>query len=167
MFLVKIQIRRAQRYPRPEHTSQSEPSSRRHVEDHLAIVFLVIVSVFFICHLPRIILSIHEMWIVEITIQCARQGKYSFPIWAIIFNKFSHLLLVINSSMNCLIYCLMSSKFRKIFSQRAKKWGCLKSETAVNIEVVHVELPQQINNASKPEAREHSALQLRLGSLKV
>ena len=59
----------------------------------------------------------------------------------------------------------MSSKFRKIFSQRAKKWGCLKNETVVNIEVVHVDLPQQINNVSKPEAR--GALQLRLGSLRV
>ena len=150
-----FQIRRAQRYPRPDHTSQSEPSSRRHLEDHLAIVFLVIVSAFFICHLPRIILSIHEMWIVEITIECARRGKYSFPIWAIIFNKFSHLLLVINSSINCLIYCLLSSKFRKIFLQTAKKWGCLKSETGVNVEVVHGEIPQQIHNGSKPEARGH------------
>ena len=152
LFLVKIQIRRAQRYPRPEHTSQSEPSSRRHVEDHLAIVFLVIVSVFFICHLPRIILSIHEMWIVETTIECARRGKYSFPIWAMIFNKFSHLLLVINSSINCLIYCLLSSKFRKIISQRAKKWGCMKNEA---IQVANVELPQLIHQVADPEERIH------------
>ena len=104
------------------------------MEDHLAFVFLVIVIAFFICHLPRIILSIHEMWTVNITIKCAQRGHWSFPIWALIMSQFSHFLLVINSSINCLIYCLLSSRFRKIVAQYAKKWGCYKPSPPPSIE---------------------------------
>ena len=104
------------------------------MEDHLAYVFLVIVIAFFICHLPRIILSIHEMWTVNITIKCAQRGHWSFPIWALIMSQFSHFLLVINSSINCLIYCLLSSRFRKIVAQYAKKWGCYKPSPTPSIE---------------------------------
>ena len=104
------------------------------MEDHLAFVFLVIVIAFFICHLPRIILSIHEMWTVNITIKCAQRGHWSFPIWALIMSQFSHFLLVINSSINCLIYCMLSSRFRKIVAQYAKKWGCYKPSPPPSIE---------------------------------
>ena len=63
-------------------------------------------------------------------------GRWIFPIWALIFSKCSHLLLVINSSINCLIYCLLSSKFRKVAAQKARKWGCLKDRANVIIEDV-------------------------------
>ena len=120
------------------------------MEDHLAFVFLVIVIAFFICHLPRIILSIHEMWTVNITIKCAQRGHWSFPIWALIMSQFSHLLLVINSSINCLIYCLLSSRFRKIVAQYAKKWGCYKPSPTPSIETPP-EVAQPLNENNDEE----------------
>ena len=120
------------------------------MEDHLAYVFLVIVIAFFICHLPRIILSIHEMWTVNITIKCAQRGHWSFPIWALIMSQFSHLLLVINSSINCLIYCLLSSRFRKIVAQYAKKWGCYKPSPPSSIETPP-EVAQPLNENNDEE----------------
>ena len=34
-------------------------------------------------------------------------------MWALAFSQVSHILLVINSSTNCLVYCLLSSRFRE------------------------------------------------------
>ena len=44
--------------------------------------------------------------------------KRAFPLWPLVLGHVSHFLLVLNSSGNCLIYCLMSKKFRKHFSLR-------------------------------------------------
>ena len=85
---------------------------RRRQEDNLAVIFMGIVLVFLVSHLPRIFLSLHEMFVIKDALECSKAGKKSFPLWALIVGYFSHLLLVINSSGNCLIYCLLSSKFR-------------------------------------------------------
>lgn len=108
-------------------------NARRTMEDNLAVIFMGIVGVFLLCHMPRILLSIHEMWTVNDTLRCAEQGHKVFPLWALIFSQFSHLLLVINSSVNSLIYCLISSRFRQAAIDKARKWGCLKAEvTTIN-----------------------------------
>ena len=60
-------------------------------------------------------------------LECTKHGHWGFPLWALILTKISHLLLVINSSINCLIYGLISPKFRKTAYWKAKKWGCLVS----------------------------------------
>jgi len=90
----------------------SNNSFRRRQEDNLAVIFMGIVLVFIISHLPRILLSMHETIVIKNAMLCASIGKKSFPLWALVFGYFSHLFLVLNSSGNCLIYCLLSSKFR-------------------------------------------------------
>jgi hypothetical protein len=87
-------------------------SSRRRQEDNLAVIFMGIVLVFLVSHLPRIFLSLHEMVVIKQALECTQAGKKSFPLWALVVGYFSHFLLVINSSGNCLIYCMLSSKFR-------------------------------------------------------
>ncbi len=101
--------------------------TRRKFEDNLAIIFMGIVLVFLVCHFPRILLSIHEMWIMEDILKCSKAGRKVFPLWALIFSMVSHLFLVINSSVNSLIYCILSSRFRLAVMKRVKRIGCLRS----------------------------------------
>ena len=93
--------------------SQSNTENRRQKEDNLAVIFMGIVIVFLVCHFPRIFLSLHEMLVIRNTMACSRVGYHSFPLWALLFAQFSHILLVLNSSMNSVIYCMVSSKYRE------------------------------------------------------
>jgi hypothetical protein len=101
---------------------------RRSMEDNLAIIFMGIGAVFLVCHMPRLVLSLHEMWIINDTLKCIKAGMKIFPLWALILSHISHLFLVINSSVNSLIYCMVSSSFRKAAMIKAKKFGCVKNE---------------------------------------
>ena len=46
---------------------------------------------------------------------CKETALGGFPIWIIILGFVSHILLVLNSMANLLIYCLVGTKFRKAF----------------------------------------------------
>lgn len=89
-------------------------AKRRRVEDRLAILFMGIVAVFFICNLPRIFLHMYETSVMEKARECSRLRQRSFPAWVWVMTSVSHLFLVINSSVNLLIYCLWNAQFRKV-----------------------------------------------------
>ena len=86
---------------------------RRHFEDNLAVIFMVFVLVFLICHVPRLLLNIHELMTIKEAMACIKMGERPFSLWSMITICISHFLLVINSSTNILVYCLMSPKFRE------------------------------------------------------
>ena len=106
--------------------STSTTENRRQKEDNLAVIFMGIVIVFLVCHFPRIFLSLHEMLVIRNTMACSKVGYHSFPLWALLFAQFSHLLLVLNSSMNSVIYCMVSTKYR---AQAVKYIKAAKSKT--------------------------------------
>ena len=148
---------------------------RRRMEDNLAVIFIGMVTVFLICHVPRLFLGLHEAWITNQTISCAKAGYSPFPLWATIMNQFSHLVLVINSSVNCLIYSVMSSRFRKAARQRAQEWGCFKqpidtvTTTALpetrngGQEIIPLQpLPSQSISAPRPASIQKSSLSLKV-----
>ena len=60
-------------------------------------------------------------------------NKEPFAVWVHIVTNISHLLLVINGSVNSLIYCCFSSRFRmqvvKYFDQFALRVGLKKDVT--------------------------------------
>lgn len=87
--------------------------SRRKKEDNLAVIFMGFIMVFLICHLPRLLLNIHELVTIQHAMECQGRGFHAFPLWSHIMISLSHLLLVINSATNILIYCCLSSKFRE------------------------------------------------------
>jgi hypothetical protein len=87
---------------------------RRRVEDRLALLFMGIVAVFFACNLPRIMLHVYETVIMEKAVACSAAGKGAFPAWVWIMIVVSHLLLVVNSSVNMIIYCFWNAQFRKV-----------------------------------------------------
>ena len=90
----------------------SQKNHRRRNEDHLAVVLMAIVLVFLICHSPRIILDIHDLITMNQTMMCKKKDTPYVRTWFMVTTSFSSLLLVINSSVNMVIYCLLGSKFR-------------------------------------------------------
>ncbi|QQP42184.1 Uncharacterized protein FKW44_016769, partial [Caligus rogercresseyi] len=86
--------------------------TRSKKEDNLAVIFMAFILVFLICHLPRLLLNIHELLTIADTMECKKRGIYRFSLLSMVSISVSHFLLVVNSSTNIIIYCALSSKFR-------------------------------------------------------
>nr|XP_040571530.1 FMRFamide receptor-like isoform X2 [Lepeophtheirus salmonis] len=97
------------------HTSSANQQTRRKQEDNLAIVFMGIVLVFLVCHFPRLFLSMYECIVIREAFICQKKGLHSFPVWLLLTSGFSHVLLVINSSVNMFLYIFLNESFRKHF----------------------------------------------------
>ena len=70
----------------------------------------------------RVLLNLHEVFTLSAMTAC--KDLFCPPVWYMICIKLNHLLLVVNSSVNIFIYCVMGDKFRSI-----PKWtlGCVSS----------------------------------------
>ena len=70
--------RRANKNP-PAAISVNE--SRRKKEDNMAAIFMGFIVVFLVCHLPRLLLNIHELFTIKHAIKCMEAGQEPFPLW--------------------------------------------------------------------------------------
>jgi len=104
----------------------SAQQARRKQEDNLAVVFLGIVLVFLICHTPRNICNLAETYYIDNSIECQKMRQNGFPFWVLVLNTISHLLLVVNSSTNMILYIFLNKLFRLHFINHVKSIvGCL------------------------------------------
>ena len=92
--------------------SNRPKKSKKNVEDSMAMIFMAIILIFLICHLPRILLDIYELGTVNWVQYCEKHGRWAINVWSVILVNISHLLLVLSSSMNMIVYGLLGSKFR-------------------------------------------------------
>ena len=75
---------------------------RQRKEQHLTIIPLCIVLVFFICGTPALVVNTIDS-----------MDPYSMQYtWFVIFMVIANLLVVLNSACNFIIYCLLGKKFR-------------------------------------------------------
>ncbi|QQP42186.1 Uncharacterized protein FKW44_016772, partial [Caligus rogercresseyi] len=100
----------AKQNSRPKATRQHVNETRSKKEDNLAVIFMAFILVFLICHLPRLLLNIHELLTIADTMECKKRGIYRFSLLSMVSISVSHFLLVVNSSTNIIIYCALSSK---------------------------------------------------------
>ena len=103
---------------------QKKKDIRRKNEDSLAVVFMIIIFIFLICHAPRIILDIHELMTIKQSEYCNQKGAFSYSAWSVILLSVSHFLLVVNSSVNMIVYCLLGSRFRKEIRKMFDTFKC-------------------------------------------
>eukprot|EP00092_Neocalanus_flemingeri_P105384 GFUD01135086.1.p1 GENE.GFUD01135086.1~~GFUD01135086.1.p1 ORF type:complete len:137 (-),score=35.16 GFUD01135086.1:27-398(-) len=75
----------------------------------VALLFSIVI-VFLCCHTTRLALNVYE------AVQMIQFGTIQFwPVWADNLTRWNHLMLVVNSSINILVYMAKDFKFRQAF----------------------------------------------------
>ena len=80
-------------------------SAKRKDEENLSMVFVGIVTIFLLCHGLKIVLNFYD----------GLFGKVGANVAVRIAGYFSNFLIVLNSAINMVIYCILNRKFRNHF----------------------------------------------------
>ena len=113
------------------------PGSKRTKEFLLAKTMMVLVLVFLILNPPRLILGMIEVTQLTTVEECYEHGlDYHVSKQTYILDFLARFLVILNSSVNFLIYCLVGSEFRSKLSSslglsnmnRRRRRGSAKSE---------------------------------------
>lgn len=85
----------------------------------LALILAGIVIVFVVCHSCRFFLAFYHVSVVEKTSLCMEKNKPTqLPSWMYVVAPINHLMLMVNSSVNFIIYCAVGSRFRRALTCR-------------------------------------------------
>ena len=122
------ELDRNQKRKQPEEKFKGSKGQRQ--EKEFAKVMIGIVVSFVATHALRAVLNFHEAIAAKDTLICIEQGKQGVPFWVLITSEFSKLVLVMNSSINSVIYCCMNSSFRKaLFKKNGGNDECSETLT--------------------------------------
>ena len=97
---------------------QKELKSAQKRERKMAKVFIGIVTVFIVCHTFRVIIEIDDMTDSDMLVICYKAGKDVFSLWSYIVDPIREFMMVLNSSLNMVIYFCVDKKFRKYLITR-------------------------------------------------
>ena len=116
----------------------------------LAPILFGVVIVFVICHTLRVFLNIYDFSVADEIISCEMKGVGRWPApWFICLTYVNQLMIMINSSVNFLVYCVAGSKFRTILYQQL---------SSVFKQLRRQRPPEQQNNIRLPNSRNLSRL---------
>ena len=92
-------------------------------EQRLSVVLILIAVIFILSSLPRIIIMMYDVIIIERLRSCIAAGYLGegFPVWNHLLGYISHVLLSFVPSANFLVYCLVGNKFRRIGKMYLRK----------------------------------------------
>lgn len=77
-----------------------------------AVLFFIVVA-FLVCNVPRIVLNCYEVFTVESFRANVDNECYRLPMWVMTTTLLSLLLMIVNSSINFFVYCLVNATFRQ------------------------------------------------------
>ena len=108
-----------------QHQQQQQHHLRRGREKS-TVILVSIVLIFIVCHTYRLSLRLYELSYpqnntLEHYRHCRQSGLYHIPVAFYVLVNFHHLFLVINSSVNFIIYCCVGKEFR---SRMVKMFSC-------------------------------------------
>ena len=107
---------------------------QRRAEDRTAMIFIFITITFIACHIPRLILDIHELINLDNANMCQKAKMRNIaPVWTYIMIYISHFCLVFNATFNMFIYGFMSPEFQKELKMVANQFPCFCSKRNVII----------------------------------
>ena len=81
---------------------------------------------------------------------CTEKGRQGFSVWSLVLISVSHLLLVFNSSINILIYCFLSSRFRKECKMLVKRMSAKRPNRGTNGAATGAAFESPMANAHGP-----------------
>jgi len=102
-------------------------TSRQKRDQSIAMILVGIVIVFGFCNIFRIIINLYEVFHLAVYGGVAK----NWPKWCSILSNFSHLFLVLNSSVNIIIYGWKDNKFREVLLQQLHLNCCMKENTSL------------------------------------
>ena len=126
---VKIQEFDAQSIDDHRLSNRVQPSRLQRRREKSTVTLASIVLIFIACHSYRLSLKVFEFAhpqsnTMEHFETCFRLGRYHVPASIYILTNIHHLFLVLNSSINFIIYCCVGSEFRrKLVTLFCKKSG--------------------------------------------
>jgi len=85
---------------------------KRLSEKKMTMMLFSIIFMFILCNIPKNIVNIYD-GIIAFQEFSRKEKSTKFPHWISFLINFSHILLILNSSVNIFIYLLKDSKFRK------------------------------------------------------
>ena len=123
----------------------------------LAPILFGVVIVFVICHTLRVFLNIYDFSVADEIISCEMKGVGRWPApWFICLTYVNQLMIMINSSVNFLVYCVAGSKFRTIlYQQLSSVFKQLRRQRPP--ERLHVQHQQGPRNNLLPNSRNLSS----------
>jgi hypothetical protein len=94
-------------------SSSSElPQSHLNSDLNLAPILFGVVIVFVSCNFLRVVLNIYDFAVVDSIIDCESKGVGRLPPpWIMCSISVSHLFLMVNSSVNFLVYCVAGTRY--------------------------------------------------------
>ena len=104
-------------------------------QEKSSAVLIAIIIVFLVCHMYRLFIWIFNLALPEKAVlshfyKCFDAGKYHVPVAMYFFVHLHHLFLVVNSSINFVIYCIMGRQFRKQLKRMARQlWNKMTKRT--------------------------------------
>jgi len=90
-------------------------TSRQKRDQSIAMILVGIVIVFGVCNTFRIIVNLYEVF--HLAVHGSVPTATEWPAWCSVLINISHLFLVLNSSVNVIIYGWKDNKFREILLQ--------------------------------------------------
>ena len=115
------------------HASTQNSSSPANQDLNLAPVLFGIIIVFVLCNSLRLFINFYDFSVRYKIIGCEQKGVGRYPpLWVACSVSVSNMLLMVNSSVNFLVYCVVGSKFRSILWQQLSglfKKFCSKENT--------------------------------------
>ena len=109
---------------------RSQQQNRREIR--MAYLTFAIVTLFFLLNLPRIALGGYEVSNTWLILRCVAKGsKYLSTLTFYRWDTISRLLMVINSSINFLIYCAGSQQFKVTLHSYSWKENHSKSHICI------------------------------------
>ena len=102
------------RLTKAQNSSASGPLTRKQQnskKDYFTTILVSVVSVFIMCQFPDFVVR------TAVTIKSFTSLKFDLHY----FNTITNMLLTLNSSINCLVYCLTGHRFRRILIRQLCK----------------------------------------------
>jgi len=133
----------------PYGSSQNLEGSRdSNSETNLAVVLVGITTSHLLCHALRVFLAIYAVYVIRDTISCTSSSGFVPPLWAMVSESVSSLLVMINFSGNFLIYCSTLKPFRAYLARWCSVCTKAGSRNAARSAGEAVEMGAQTNKTA-------------------
>ncbi|TRY61862.1 hypothetical protein TCAL_12552 [Tigriopus californicus] len=111
------------------------------------LILVAIVTIFILCHMVRLGIQAYRA-INQLTMDkhtfCTNASQFSVPVFLYVLHSLSNLLVVLNSSVNFIVYCLVEESFRqelknllkRSFKRMAQFLSCQKAPQVTTQDVI-------------------------------